>query len=327
MRPSVLQGGRRRRRRLRPLLLLASLALVGGGLAAWQLWPEGGATEPAAAAKPAKDAVVVVRRVTPRRHIRPEALLAVRRPFLRLQGGIGARAAILVDATAGTVLFAKRPHARLPIASTTKIMTAVVALERLRPYDIVTVDRSVPRIAPFKEGLRAGERVPAWKLFYGLLLYSGNDTALALAVGAAGSRAAFIRLMNEKARRLGLRDTHFTSPSGVVDDGNYSSAWDLTALTRYAMWNPRFRAVVRTKVKRVSWPAPTYAKVYVSKNRLLGSYPGADGVKTGWTTRAGHCLVASARRHGLRLIAVVLGSPDAYADARRLLDLGFRLRG
>ncbi len=206
-------------------------------------------------------------------------------------------------------------------------MTAAVALERLSPHDVVTVDPSVPRSAPFREGLRAHERVQAWKLFYGLLLYSGNDDALALAIGSAGSRGAFLSLMNRKARALGLRDTHFTSPSGVVDRGNYSTPWDLATITRYALQNPRFRAVVRTRVKHVAWAAPTYSKIYVNKNHLLGSYRGADGIKTGWTTIASHCLVASAHRHGIRLLAVVLHSSDPYPDARRLLDYGFRTRG
>jgi D-alanyl-D-alanine carboxypeptidase (penicillin-binding protein 5/6) len=238
-----------------------------------------------------------------------------------------ARSAILVDGSTGTVLWAKRPHLRRPIASTTKIMTALVAMERLRPHDVVTVDRSVSRVPPFKEGLRPGERVEAWKLFYGLLLYSGNDDALALAIGAGGTRSRFVVLMNEKARALGLRDSHFRSPSGLLDADNYSSAWDMAALARYALWNPRFRAVVRTRVKHVPWSPPFGEKIYVNKNHLLGAYRGADGVKTGWTTVAKHCLVASVHRNGIHLIAVVLGADDSYGDAKKLLDWGFANRG
>ena len=238
-----------------------------------------------------------------------------------------ARSAILVDARTGRVLWAKRAQVRRPIASTTKIMTALVAMEHLGPHSIVTVDRSVRRVQPIKEGLRPGERVQAWKLFYGLLLYSGNDDAVALAVAAGGTRSRFVALMNEKAQAIGLRHTHFRSPSGLIDRDNYSTAWDLAALTRYALWNPRFRAVVRTRVKRVPWSPPTWAKIYVNKNHLLGTYRGADGVKTGWTSRAKHCLVASAHRHGVRLLAVVLGADDSYADARKLLNFGFRQRG
>jgi D-alanyl-D-alanine carboxypeptidase len=206
-------------------------------------------------------------------------------------------------------------------------MTALLTLEALAPDEVVTIHPSVPRAYPFREGLRAGERVPVWKLLYGLMLYSGNDDALALAIAAGGTRGRFIALMNHRARELGLADTHFSTPSGVVDRDNYSSVWDMAALTRQAMKHPRFRAIVRTRVKSVAWEAPTYRKVYVNKNRLLGTYAGADGVKTGWTTKAGHCLVASATRRGMRLIAVVLRSGDALRDVRSLLDYGFRTRG
>ena len=115
--------------------------------------------------------------------------------------------------------------------------------------------------------------------------------------------------------------------SGVIDRGNYSSAWDLGGLARYAMRNPRFRRIVHTRRKQVAWAAPTYSKVYVNKNRLLRLYPGATGIKTGWTTKSGPCLVASATRRGISLIAVVLDSQHQYNDAARLLNLGFRSLG
>jgi serine-type D-Ala-D-Ala carboxypeptidase (penicillin-binding protein 5/6) len=266
---------------------------------------------------------------TSRKAVRPPLTLVVgERPLAphRFAPPLSARAAILVDARTGRVLWSLRPHLRRPIASTTKIMTALLALEKLRARALVTIDPSVPRAAPFREGLLAGQRVRAWKLFYGLLLFSGNDDALALAIATGGSRGAFIADMNREARRLGLRDTHFSTPSGVVDRANYSTAWDLAALTRYALRNPRFRAIVRTRVKHVPWPAPTFEKIYLNKNALLSQYRGADGVKTGWTTRAGHCLVASAQRNGAQLIAVVLAAPNRYRDAARLLNFGFQLR-
>ena len=240
---------------------------------------------------------------------------------------LGAGGAILLDGATGTVLWGRNAHERLPIASTTKIMTAVLALENLRLDHEVVIRRGIRLVEPFREGLRPGERVPVRKLLYGLLLFSGNDDALALGQEVGGTNRGFVRLMNTKARELGLEDTQFSNSSGVVDEGNWSSAWDLAALTRHALENPRFRAIVATRTKRVTWPAPTYGKVYVNKNHLLTTYAGADGVKTGWTTKANHCLVASARRHGIHLIAVVLGSPDAYRDARRVLDFGFRIRG
>jgi D-alanyl-D-alanine carboxypeptidase len=231
--------------------------------------------------------------------------------------------AILVDEKTGRVLWERRAHERRQVASLTKIMTALIALRKLRPHDIVQVDKSVPRVPLVREGLRTGEQVETWKLMYALLLYSGNDDALALAIAAGGDKWQFVREMNDEARRLGLGDTHFVSPSGVVDVDNYSSAWDLAALTRVAMRNPRFRTIVRTRVKHVLWEAPTYSKIYINNNRLLGTYPGATGVKTGYTHKAGPCVVVSATRGGVSLIAVVLDSNDMYTDAKRLLDFGF----
>jgi D-alanyl-D-alanine carboxypeptidase len=236
---------------------------------------------------------------------------------------VRAPAAILVDARTGRVLWAERPHERRKIASLTKIMTATLALQEVPWESTVTVARSVTRVPLVREGLRTGEHVKAWKLFYSLLLFSGNDDANQLAISSAGSVHAFLRQMNDEARALGLRDTHYTSPSGIRDTGNYSTPWDLAALTRYALRDPRFDHLVRTKRIQVRWAAPTNSKIYVNNNFLLRSYPGANGVKTGYTSESGWCLVATATRHGRRLIAVVLDSPNLYADAGRLLDLGF----
>jgi D-alanyl-D-alanine carboxypeptidase (penicillin-binding protein 5/6) len=236
---------------------------------------------------------------------------------------VRAPAAILVDAGTGRVLWAERPHERRKIASLTKIMTATLALHEVPWESTVTVNREVTRVPLVREGLRTGEHVKAWKLFYALLLYSGNDDANQLAISSAGTVHAFVRRMNGQARRLGLRDTHYTNPSGIRDRGNYSTPWDLAALTRYAFRNPRFDRLVRTKEIHVRWAAPTNSKIYVNNNFLLREYRGANGVKTGYTSESGWCLVASATRHGKRLIAVVLDSPNMYADARRLLNLGF----
>jgi D-alanyl-D-alanine carboxypeptidase len=236
---------------------------------------------------------------------------------------VRAPAAILVDADTGRVLWAQRPHERRKIASLTKIMTATLALHEVPWGSTVTVNRSVTRVPLVREGLRTGEHVKAWKLFYSLLLFSGNDDANQLAISSAGSVHAFLRQMNDEARKLGLHDTHYTSPSGVRDRGNFSTPWDIAALTRYAFRNPRFDRLVRTKEIHVRWAAPTNSKIYVNNNFLLHEYTGANGVKTGYTHASGWCLVASATHHGRRLIAVVLDSPDIYADARRLLNLGF----
>jgi D-alanyl-D-alanine carboxypeptidase len=306
------------------LAVIALCVLLGLGALSWRLLSRGSSPAPvpaaAAPAPPPHAAPRVVRRVAP-------LLAGPPLTAARLEPALGARAAILVDASSGQVIWAQRPHLRLPIASTTKILTATLVLQRLPLDRIVRIGPTVPRVPLVREGLRTGERVPVWKLLYGLLLYSGNDDALALAIATSGSRPAFLALMNEEARRLGLHDSHFTSPSGVIDDGNYSSAWDLAALGRYAMRDARFRRIVRTRRIEVPWAAPTYSKIYVNKNRLLELYPGTIGIKTGWTTRSGPCVVAAATRHGVTLIAVVLDSPRQYNDAARLLNLGFSSLG
>ena len=202
-------------------------------------------------------------------------------------------------------------------------MTATLALREVPWESTITVDKRVTTVPLVKEGLRTGERVKAWKLFYALLLYSGNDDAAQLAISAAGSIHGFLDQMNAEARQLGLHDTHLHSPSGVIDEGNYSTPWDLAALTRYALRNPRFDRLVRTKRIQVRWSAPTNSKIYLNNNYLLHSYPRRERRQDGLHHESGCCLVASATRHGRRMIAVVLDSPNMYGDARQLLNLGF----
>jgi D-alanyl-D-alanine carboxypeptidase (penicillin-binding protein 5/6) len=311
---------RYRLRRLTPVAIVAALAGIGG---AWVGHLQH--STPVATIAAAREPAVVELAPAVSKVVRHQEQLLRADDVLKhlFVPAVLGKAAILVDGSTGRVLWQLNAHKRLRVASTTKIMTALLAMRKLKPHDVVTVDKSVPRVPLVREGLRAGEQVQAWKLFYSMLLYSGNDDALALAIAAGGTKWHFVHEMNSEARILGLRDTHFVSPSGVVDVGNYSSAWDLAALTRVALRNDRFRSIVRTKVKHVAWTAPTYAKIYINNNRLLGTYRGANGVKTGYTHKAGPCLVASATRGGTTLIAVVLDSPDMYTDAKRLLDFGF----
>ncbi len=314
---------KRYRYRLRRLTPLGLVALVAGVVGAVVGAHEQAAPAAALAAGPVAQIAPAVQKTIER-----EVLLTDSAQLEHtFTPGLLGKSAILVDARTGRVVWALHPHQRRQIASTTKIMTALLALKKLQPHDVVTIDKSVPRVPLVREGLRAGEKVEAWKLFYAMLLYSGNDDALAIAIAAGGTKWHFVHQMNVEARILGLSDTHFVSPSGVVDVGNYSSAWDLAALTRVAMRNPRFRQIVRTPRKQVAWAAPTFSKIYVNNNRLLTTYKGANGVKTGYTHKAGPCLVASATRGGVSLLAVVLDSPDMYADAKRLLDFGFASLG
>jgi D-alanyl-D-alanine carboxypeptidase len=305
--------------------LLVLVVLVAAGAGAW--FGRRAAAKPhhPAAVPPPKSRPVPRTVTQPTQPAKPPRLL-YGAPLLEGKAlvRVQAPAAMLVDADTGRVLWTKRAHERRKIASLTKIMTATLALKEV-PWDsTITVDKRVTTVPLVKEGLRTGERVKAWKLFYSLLLYSGNDDAAQLAISSAGSIHGFLRQMNAEARRLGLHDTHYTTPSGVIDKGNYSTAWDLAALTRYALRNPRFDSLVKTKRIQVKWSRPTNSKIYINNNYLLNEYQGANGVKTGYTSEAGWCLVATATRHGRKLIAVVLDSPNMYADARQLLNLGFR---
>jgi D-alanyl-D-alanine carboxypeptidase len=316
---------RRRRYRGRRVLLVLLVVLAAAVAGVWF-----GRREATAAQHPALPAHPV--RTQPVTPTIPHSDPKPRRPARLLHGTpllagahvrVRAPAAILVNADTGRVLWAQRPHQRRKIASLTKIMTATLALREVPWSSKVTVDKRATLVPLVKEGLRTGERVKAWKLFYSLLLYSGNDDAAQLAISSAGSIHSFLRQMNAEARWLGLRDTHYTTPSGVIDRGNYSTPWDLAALTRYAFRNPRFDRLVKRRRIQVRWSAPTNSKIYLNNNFLLQQYRGANGVKTGYTHESGWCLVASARRHGRRLIAVVLDSPNMYADAKQLLNLGF----
>lgn len=264
---------------------------------------------------------------------RPQALdPAVPRPAARaLFPAVVAPSAIVVSVEEGRVLFTKRADRPLPIASLAKIMTALLVLKHADLSDTVTVSRRAAFAQPVDMGLRPGERISVRALLYGLLLRSGNDAAVALAEHVSGTVAVFLDLMNREGRSLGLAHSWFASPNGLNDRG-FSTARDLATLTRVALADPTFGRIVDTDrfVLRDGRGRP---RVLWNINLFRGQYQGAVGVKTGFTTRAGECLVAAARRGGRTLVAVVLGdSPathwqDAFGDAGRLLDYGFESGG
>ena len=234
-----------------------------------------------------------------------------------------ATTAILMDARSGQILYGRDPHLEWPPASTTKIMTALVALERARLDTPIEIS---PEVARFREGSVVGlpqnAKIPLHDLLYALLLPSGNDVALAIAEGVAGSVPAFVDLMNARARELGAVQTHFTAPHGLYDREHYSTAYDLALIARVAMQNPTFREIVHTR----GWTLTVHGqhpRRLFNHNRLLSRYPGADGIKTGYVHQSGQTLVASATRNGWRLIAVILRSRDEWGDASRLLTFGF----
>lgn len=240
---------------------------------------------------------------------------------------ISAPSAILADLDSGQVLYEKAADEPRPIASLTKIATALLVMERTQPQDVVTVsaraagDGLTPGISEL--GLVEGERITVGSLLYALLLQSANDAALALAEHVSGTVEDFVRAMNARVRRLGARDTRFASPSGL-DDAGVSTARDLVRITRAAYRLPGFASIVATRTKQIPAPEGIPPRVVQNRNVLLWLYPGAVGVKTGFTSRAGYCVVAAAERDGVRLVAVVLGAPrDAFSDAAALLDHGF----
>ncbi len=234
----------------------------------------------------------------------------------------------MADLDTGQVMFAQGQLVRRPIASTTKIMTALLVLERLRLDDRVTVGPDAVFAdddygATSTLGLREGETLSVRDLLYALMLQSANDAAVALAIEVSGSIDRFVDLMNRRAASLGMHDTRFASPNGLDDRGR-STAHDLVILTRAAFDTPGFGTIVGTKFRTIPSPKGVPPRHVQNRNVLLWLYPGATGVKTGSTAAAGYCLVATAERDGRSLVTVVLGAPsDAYSDAAALLNYGF----
>jgi serine-type D-Ala-D-Ala carboxypeptidase (penicillin-binding protein 5/6) len=240
---------------------------------------------------------------------------------------VSASAAVLADLDSGRLMYAKAPDARRPIASLTKVMTALLVLDDGHLDAVVTIpeeavfgpnDYGASSIA----GLHAGERLTVRELLYAMLLGSANDAAVALAIHEAGSIDAFVDTMNAKAEELGMHGTRFLSPSGLDDRGR-STARDLLTLTLAAYDTAGFAPIVATKQRTIPGPDDTPRRIQ-NRNVLLWLYPGAIGAKTGSTAAAGYCLDATAARDGRRLVAIVLGAPaDAFSDAATLLNYGF----
>ncbi|HEX6262082.1 MAG TPA: D-alanyl-D-alanine carboxypeptidase family protein [Actinomycetota bacterium] len=235
---------------------------------------------------------------------------------------IAAPSAVLVDLSTGHVLWERRPDRPRPIASLTKIMTVLIALESSNLDDVVTVSERATDEEGSELGLEAGERISVEDLLYALMLQSSNDGAIALAEHFGGSVDRFVRMMNRRARELGLESTEFSSPHGLEDRG-LSTARDMAALTTEAFTHPAFVRIARTKVRAIPAAEGPPRRIQ-SRNAMLWLYPGSVGVKTGFTSAAGFCLVAAAERDGRRFAAVILGGPSAaFSDAATVLDHGF----
>jgi serine-type D-Ala-D-Ala carboxypeptidase (penicillin-binding protein 5/6) len=236
-----------------------------------------------------------------------------------------AQAAIVVDAVDGTVMFTKRPDAERAIASTTKLMTALLTLEEAKPGDVFTAPAYSAMPAESRINLRAGEEMTVQDLLEGLLLESANDAAVDLAENIAGSREAFVDQMNDRAAELGLDHTSYANPIGLDEQGNYSSARDLATLARRLLQNPRFARIVDSP--EATLESGSHVRVVDNRNDLVAAYPWVNGVKTGYTTNAGNVLVGSAARGPRRrVISVVMGEPtEAARDADTLTLLRWGL--
>lgn len=221
------------------------------------------------------------------------------------------------------VLYGKQANKRHPMASTTKIMTALVVIEETAPYEEVVVSPDAVGIEGSSVYLRAGEHQTVENLLYALLLSSANDAAAALAIYVGGSIEGFAELMNRKAEALALADTHFKNPHGLADPDHYTTAEDLARITAAAMEHPLFRTIVSTKHKVITTDDGKGARSLSNHNRLLRSYEDCVGVKTGFTRASGRCLVSAAERDGMLAIAVTLDAPDDWRDHAELLDYGF----
>ena len=230
---------------------------------------------------------------------------------------VSARHAIVMDAATGRVLYELDPDRRSLVASTTKIMTALVVCEQCNVLDRMRIPKEAVDIEGSSMYLREGEVLTIQDLLYGLMLSSGNDAAVALAIYCGGTVEGFVELMNDKARQLGLENTHFENPNGLDSPGHYSTARDLAVLASYAMNNPIFARTVSTRSLK------TANRYLTNHNKLLWQVEGADGVKTGFTKAAGRILVSSALRDGRRLICVTIHDPNDWADHKALLERGF----
>ena len=239
---------------------------------------------------------------------------------------ISAEGAVLINSDSGRILYEKNPDEKLFPASTTKIMTALVALEMLEELGLGIGSKViVPVEAAGIEGsslyLKAGEKLSLEELLYGLMLQSGNDSAEAIAVCVGGTKEIFVEKMNRRAEELGCRGTHFVNPSGLFDEEHYTTAQDLAIIAAEAMKRDDFRKIVGAR----RWSSEETDRSFVNKNKTVFNYEGGNGVKIGFTKKSGRTLVASAERDGKELIAVVLKDGNWFNDAYALMDYGFSL--
>jgi D-alanyl-D-alanine carboxypeptidase (penicillin-binding protein 5/6) len=239
-------------------------------------------------------------------------IITARLPF-NFYAKADGKAEIVMEVSQGLTMYEKNSKEQLPMASTTKIMTALITIEDCDLDEEITVDDRAVCVEGSSIYLKHGEKISIRDLVYGLMLRSGNDSATALAIHHSGSVKKFVDCMNDRAKELGLNDTHFANPSGLPDENHYTTASDLCKLACAAMANQTFKEVVSTKNYEGQY------RSFLNKNKMLTSFEGANGVKTGYTVKAGRCLVSSAERDGMEIVCVVLNCPDMYERSKELL--------
>lgn len=232
---------------------------------------------------------------------------------------VSARTAVVMDLNSGMVLYEKNSQEKVYPASTTKILTALLAIEKGDLNEMVEVSKKASGVEGSSIYLEPGEKIPLKDLIYGLMLRSGNDAAVAISEKISGNTASFVEAMNERARQIGAANTHFMNPSGLHDDEHYTTAYDMALMARQAMLNPAFKEIVSAK----SWTADRgdgKFNVFYNKNKVVYQYEGGTGIKIGYTKTAGRTLVASSERDGMELICVVMDAPNWFEDSYRLMD-------
>ena len=236
---------------------------------------------------------------------------------------IGAKAAVLIDCLTGRIVMEKNANERHYPASITKIMTATIALEKGRLDDIITVNEEIANTEGSSIYLEVGEKISLENLLYGMMLQSGNDATIATAKHISGSVAEFAKLMNKKAAELGCTNTHFVNPNGLPDDDHYSTPLDMARITANAYRTPLFVKIVSTQKYSFFNNIRNQQQDLFNENKMLWRYEGCYGVKSGYTDKAGHCLVVGAHRNGIQLIAVVMDADEKWDDTAKMLDYGF----
>lgn len=236
---------------------------------------------------------------------------------------VSAKAAVVIEAETGRIIFEKNSNEKLPMASTTKIITAITAIEKGNLSDIVTVSENAANTEGSSVWLETGEKLTLEELLYALMLESGNDAAVAIAEHIGGNVPEFIKMMNETASFAGASSTNCVTPNGLDDEFHYTTAYDLAKISAYAMKSDVFRKIVSCYKTTIPWEGKEWDRSLVNHNKLLNMYDGANGIKTGYTKKSGRCLVSSAERDGWEVIAVTLNDSDDWNDHINLLDYAF----